>query len=81
MWEFEALLLDKGRSRRKGKKSKETGCSPNQSISGCESKGFHHSNFPSRSCKESPIPASSLFLCGCPAFVIHCSFVKKKSKQ
>lgn len=36
MWEFEALLLDKGRSRRNGKSSKETGCSPSQSTLGCE---------------------------------------------
>lgn len=81
MWEFEALLLDKGRSRRRDKSSTETGCSPSQSTSGCESKGFHHSNIASRSCKESPIPGSSLLLCCCPVFVIYCSFVEQKSKQ
>lgn len=58
MWEFEALLLDMGRSRRKGRSSKETGHSPNQSTWGCESKGFPHCNFSPRSSKESPTPAT-----------------------
>lgn len=66
MREFEALLLDKGRSRRKGKSSKVTGCSPSQSTLGCEFKGFHHSNFSSRSCKESPTHASSFSAAALP---------------